>query len=40
MCGCLLWAPPHWGPGLQLRHVPGLGIELETLWFAGRCTIH
>ena len=22
---------PHWGPGPQPRHVPGLGIELATL---------
>ena len=35
MCGCLSHVP-HWGPGmpgLQPRHVPLLGIELETLWF-------
>ena len=32
MCGCLLRGP-HWGPGLQPRHVPWLGIELVTLWF-------
>ena len=24
---------PYWGPGLQPRHVPWLGIELATLWF-------
>ena len=30
MCGCLLCAP-YWGPGLQPRHVPCLGIELATL---------
>ena len=24
----------HWGPGPQPRHVPWLGIELATLWFA------
>ena len=33
MCGCLL-RTPYWGPGLQLRHVPWLGIEPVTLWFA------
>ena len=27
-------SPPHWGPGLQPRHVPWLGIESVTLWFA------
>ena len=33
MRGCL--SPgPHWGPGLQPRHVPRLGIQLVTLWFA------
>ena len=25
---------PHWGSGLQPRHVPWLGIEPATLWFA------
>ena len=39
MCGCLSHAP-YWGPGLQPRHVPWLGIELETLWFTGRHPIH
>ena len=39
MCGCLSHAP-YLGPGLQLRHVPWLGIELVTLWFAGQCSIH
>ena len=33
MCGCLSRGP-HWGPGPQPRHVPWLGIELATLWFA------
>ena len=32
MCGCLSHAP-HWGPGRQHRHVPWLGIKLETLCF-------
>ena len=32
MCGCLSCGP-HWGPGLQPRHVPWLGIKLVTLWF-------
>ena len=39
MCGCLSSAP-YWGPGLQPRHVPWLGIELATLWFAGQLSIH
>ena len=30
---------PHWGPGPKPRHVPWLGIELATLWFAGRHSI-
>ena len=33
VCGCLSRAP-YWGPGLQPRHVPLLGIEPVTLWFA------
>ena len=33
-------APPHRGPGLQPRHVPWLGIEPTTLWFAGGCSVH
>ena len=39
MCGCLLCAP-YWGPGPQPRHVPWLGIEPATLWFAGQHWIH
>ena len=39
MCGSLSHAP-SWGPGLQPRHVPWLGIELATLWFAGQHSIH
>ena len=39
MCGCLSQAP-YWGPGLQPRHVPWLGIEWATLWFAGQRSIH
>ena len=39
MCGCLSCAP-YWGPGPQHRHVPWLGIEPVTLWFAGPCSIH
>ena len=31
---------PHQGPGPQCWHVPWLGIELATLWFAGQCLIH
>ena len=32
--------PPNWGPGLQPRHRPWLGIEPVTLWFTGRHSIH
>ena len=39
MCSCLSCAP-YWGPGPQSRHVPCLIIELATLWFAGRHSIH
>ena len=39
MCGCLSHAP-CWGPGLQPRHVPWLGIELATLWFIGWHSIY
>ena len=39
MCGFLSHAP-YWGPGLQPRHVPCLGIESATLWFAGWHSIH
>ena len=39
MCSCLSHAP-YWGPGLQPRHVPWLGIEPATLWFTGRSSIH
>ena len=35
MCGCLSCSP-HWGPGLQPRHVPWLEIEPVTLWFTGQ----
>ena len=31
---------PNWGPGLQPRHVPWLGIELETFRFAGWHSTH
>ena len=31
---------PSWGPDLQPRHVPWLGIEPATLWFVGWCSIH
>ena len=31
MCGCLSCAP-LWGPGLQPRNVPWLGMEPVTLW--------
>ena len=39
MCGCLL-CTPNWGPSLQPRHVPWLGIKPVTLWFAGWHSIH
>ena len=39
-----VWLPlmhtPYWGPGLQPRHVPWLGIEPVTLWFTGWRSIH
>ena len=38
-CGCLVQAP-NWGPRLQPRHVPWLGIKPVTLWFAGQHSIH
>ena len=38
MCGCLL-STPHWGPGLQPRHVPWLGIKPATLWFVDQRSI-
>ena len=37
-CGCLSCAP-YWGPGLQPKHAPWLGIELMTLSFAC-CLVH
>ena len=39
VCGCLLHTC-HWGPSLQLRHVPWLGTEPVSIWFAGPCSIH
>ena len=30
----------NWGPGSQPSHVPWLGIEPATLWFAGLHSIH
>ena len=39
MCGFLSCAT-YWGPCLQPRHVPWLGIKLMTLWLAGWCSIH
>ena len=38
-----VWLPlarPHWGPSLQPRHVPWLGVQPVTLWLAGQCSIH
>ena len=39
MCGCLPHAP-YWGPGLQPRHVPWLGIEPAAPWSTGWHSIH
>ena len=39
MCGCLS-CTLYRGPGPQPRHVPWLGMELATLWFTGRHSIH
>ena len=39
LIGCLLHNL-NWVPGLQLRHVPWLGIELATFQFTGRHLIH
>ena len=39
MGSCLLCAS-YWGPGLQPRDVPWLGIEPATLWFTSLCSIH
>ena len=33
-------ARPYWGPGLQPRCVPRLGIEPATLCFTGMCSVH
>ena len=39
MCGCLSHTP-NWGLGQQPRHVPWLGIQVVTLWFAGQHSVH
>ena len=39
VCGCLS-RTPYWGPGLQPRHVPWLGIKPMTLCFTGPFSIH
>ena len=39
MCGCLS-CTPCWGPGLQPKQVPWLGIKPETLWFTGPHSVH
>ena len=39
VCSCLS-CTPYWRPGLQPKYVPWLGIELATLWFTGRHSIH
>ena len=38
MCGCLSEAP-YWGPDLQTRQGPWVGIKPATLWFTGPCSI-
>ena len=38
ICGCLSCAP-YWGPGLQPRHVPWLGIQPASLRFVGRHSV-
>ena len=38
-----VWLPlthPYWGPGPQPWHVPWLGIQPATLWFAGQRSMH
>ena len=37
LISCLLHTP-NWGPGLQPRHVPWLGIETTTFWCIGWCS--
>ena len=39
-CVVGLSGAPYWGPVLQPRHVPLLGIKPATLWFTGWCSIH
>ena len=39
MCGSFSCAP-YWRPGPKPKHVPWLGIELATPWFAGWHSIH
>ena len=39
VCG-FLSCTPHWGPGMQPRRVPWLGIKPAILWFTGPCSIH
>ena len=38
MC-CCFSSSLNWGPGLQPRHVPWLGIKPATLWFTGPLSI-
>ena len=37
---CVVASYAHWGPGLQHRHLPWLGIKPAMLRFAGWCLIH
>ena len=39
MCGCVS-CTLSWGPGLQPRHVPWLGIKPATHWFTFQHSIH
>ena len=40
LIACLWSHTPYWGPGLQLGHVPWLGIKLAAFQFAGQHSIH
>ena len=39
MCGCLSHTP-NWGPSLQPRHMPWLGIKPASHWFTGWYSVH
>ena len=40
LCVVASYTPHTWGPGLQPRHVPWLGIKPMTLWFTGQHSVH